>query len=104
MTRKRTFAYTTIFLLALCVTLGAASPALLPLPLGFTAVFLVLLALVLLTDWLVARVTAYHRPVSFFNAVIWAFIVPGLTGGPGPALVAVVLMGLVFTAGRWRSA
>jgi hypothetical protein len=101
--RKQTFAGTAFFLIWFCATLMVTAPALAAPPVGFSAVFLVLLAMHLITDRVISRITRYHRAVTIVMLFFWSFVVLGGLGGPNAALAGVVMTFLVGTVGRWRS-
>lgn len=81
--------------LVFCGVLGFTAPALLPLPLGFAAFYLPLLAVALLAHWATARPGAWWWAGRTLVTAVFLGVVPVLTltaaGGGAAGLVALAL-------------
>ncbi len=81
--------------LVFCGVLGFVNPALLPLPLGFAAFYLPLLAVALLVHWAMARPGGWWRGARVLAMMVFLGVVPVMVmtaaGGGAAGLVALAL-------------
>lgn len=96
MSRLLLFTYACMFLVFTVGTLAVANAPLAATPLGFSAIFLPMLALFLITDLVIAKITPRHNLLSALLSTAWTSLVFILMGAGGWSILAGVTYAVIF--------
>src|SRR6478752_1603858 len=97
-TRKHILLFTGLFLAAFSAMLFTANPAIATVPIGFSVIFMSILAVAFFLDWLLSKATASHRLAMVPITLIVMVISFTAMNAPGWLALAVLLTSVGFYA------